>query len=55
MISVADSVTLDKIDHALRICGDYKTPTPSGLTVRHLRRADITECLAPVLNKCNQN
>jgi Reverse transcriptase (RNA-dependent DNA polymerase) len=49
-ISVADPITLKEIEHALRIFGQDKAPGPSGLTVRHLRRADIATYLVPLFH-----
>jgi hypothetical protein len=54
MISVANPITLEEIEHALTICGQDKASGPSGLTVRHLRRAVIAKYLVPLFNNAKK-
>jgi hypothetical protein len=47
-ISVAEPITKEKRGLTLRLCGQDKAPCPFGLTVTHLRRADIARYLLPI-------
>jgi hypothetical protein len=51
MLSGTYPITLEEIEHVFRICGQDNASGPSGLTVRHFRRANIAKYLLSVFNK----
>jgi hypothetical protein len=52
---VPDPFTPEELKNALRICGQGKAPCSSGLTVPHLRRANIAEYVLPAFNNAIKN
>jgi hypothetical protein len=47
---VAEPILEAEVVAPLRVCGQDKAPGPSGLMVRHLRRAEIAHLLAKIFN-----
>jgi hypothetical protein len=54
MSSVGDPITLEEIEYALRICGQDKARAPSGLTVRHIQRANFAKHLVSLFNNAKK-
>jgi hypothetical protein len=54
MSCIAETILEPEVVAALRVCGQDKAPGPSGLTVRHLRRAENAHLLAKIFNNSIQ-